>query len=143
MRDAENEYPCQLTMFSPPFLIRRPAPSPRSAHATRFVTSNAWTSLVGLNPRLEWIHSTSAGLLFTSESQLPFPGFGDGPGPGAGVVFGVRKAWTTLHAPIVSASNALTRQNWVALFGRSVSTVTAVSPAVSFACPAPVIWENA
>src|SRR4029450_5113113 len=126
MREAGNEYPCQLTMFSPPFLMRRPAPSPRSAHATRLVTSNAWTSFVGLNPRLAWIHSTSAGLLFTSESQLPLPGLGAGPGPGAGVVFGVRKTCTTLQVPIVSASNARARQYWVELLGRSVSTVTAV-----------------
>ena len=41
--------PSQPTMFSPPFLMSSPAPSPRSAQATRFVTSNApSTVLAGL-----------------------------------------------------------------------------------------------
>src|SRR5205823_11257661 len=57
MRPAANTYPFQGTIFSPFVLMRRPAPSPRSAHATRFVTSNASYSLCGFT--WPWIHSTS------------------------------------------------------------------------------------
>src|SRR5438876_973070 len=79
MREIENEYPCQEMMFSPAFLMSRPAPSPRSAHATRLVTSNA---LAPLEPGLiwSWRHRTNASLSDTSASH----GFDGGTGGGTG-----------------------------------------------------------
>src|SRR5262249_40646494 len=47
MRLAEKLYPAHSTAFSPLFLIRRPAPSPRSNHATRFTTSRSPTESLG------------------------------------------------------------------------------------------------
>src|SRR5262245_18215777 len=98
MRPAETLKPCHDTMFSPTILVRRPARSPRSAHATRLVTSKPVTSSWG---RIwAWIHWTSASLLFTSASQLPVgPGPGDGDGEGDGpAAAGVRNDWVDAHA---------------------------------------------
>src|SRR5262249_58020129 len=47
MRLAEKLYPAQSTALSPPFLIRRPAPCPRSSQTTRFTTSRSPTESVG------------------------------------------------------------------------------------------------
>src|SRR6185436_1592263 len=102
MRPAEKLYPCHETMFSPPFLMSRPAPSPRSAHATRLVTSKPVTSSCG---RIwAWMHLTSASLLLTSASQLPVgPGVGVGDGDGAGAA-GVRNVCVPAQALVVSPS---------------------------------------
>src|SRR5207244_10906576 len=67
-------------MFSPAFLINRPAPSPRSAHATRFVTSNA-PSTVRDGLTCSWMHLTSASLLSVLQPNV---GSGGGGGVGSG-----------------------------------------------------------
>src|SRR6185295_6491162 len=46
-RLAEKLRPFHDTMFSPPFLISRPAPSLRYAQATRLVISNAPAAVCG------------------------------------------------------------------------------------------------
>src|SRR5256885_10374449 len=84
MRDAEKLYPCQRTMFSPLVLISRPAPSPRSSHATRLVTSRSPGELVG------WMtlctHETSAGLFDASAPQCSQSPKGPAAGGGSGVM---------------------------------------------------------
>src|SRR5215471_6636471 len=91
-------------MFSPPFLIIRPPPSPRNSHATRLVTSKAPVTPTGLTAAAT--HLTSPGLSAVSAahaSQLP-----DGTGlGGAGVTTGGggggrydRKVSTRDHGPI-------------------------------------------
>src|SRR5689334_4891833 len=107
MRPAEKLIPCQVTMFSPPSLRSRPALSPRSAQATRLVTSNASSTLPALGFTEAWMHLTSAGLSLTRLSQLPPPGGGFGGGGGAA---GVRNDCVTLHPLDVSLSDARTRQ---------------------------------
>src|SRR6476646_6512201 len=133
-------------MFSPPSLRSRPAPSPRSAQATRLVTSNAASTLPEAGFTEAWMHFTSASLLFTSESQLPTgpppPPPPPGGGGGGGAAAGVRNAWTTLHGPVVSESAARTRQKNVvpAVIG---ATGNLVCPAPSFTIPAVASFVNA
>src|SRR5262245_57841806 len=57
-RLAEKLRPFHATMFSPPFLISRPAPSLRYAHATRLVTSKAPSGVCGGFNR-SWMHWTT------------------------------------------------------------------------------------
>src|SRR5438552_18592745 len=70
-------------VFSPPFLISKPAPSPRSNHATRFVTSRAsGPEAPGLIASCT--HWDSAGLSAMSAlqaCQLPLPTGTDPPPP--------------------------------------------------------------
>jgi hypothetical protein len=84
-------------MFSPPFLMSSPAPSPRRAQATRFVTSNApSTVLAGLT--WSWMHSTSFSLLAVLHPNVGSP---DG---GAAGGFGVASASVRDHGPVVVPS---------------------------------------
>src|ERR1700694_294728 len=88
MRDTENEYPRQLMMFSPPFLMSKPPPSLRSSQAIRLVTSNARLS----DPpgaMASCTHRESAGRSLVSEAQLcqspvGVPPLPPPPGPGLG-----------------------------------------------------------
>src|SRR5262245_27946479 len=103
-------------MFSPPFLIRRPAPSPRSSQATRFVTSKAPSSVRDGFTAL-CTHCTSASLLTVNDPhccQFPTgpegpPPAGGGGGPGAGATID-RKVSVLDHGPMVSGSISRARQ---------------------------------
>src|SRR5438128_1907927 len=70
-------------MFSPPFLIIKPPPSPRSSQATRLVTSNAPSTPTGLMTACT--HFTSSNLSAVCEphfSQSSSGGAGGGGGGG-------------------------------------------------------------
>src|SRR5262245_25851623 len=103
-------------MVSPPFLMSRPAPSPRSSQATRLVTSNAPSSVRAGFTAL-CTHWTSASLLTVNDPhccQLPSgpdgpPPAGGGGGPGADASAD-RNVSVLDQGPIVSGSIRRARQ---------------------------------
>src|SRR5436190_19212074 len=123
-------------MFSPPVLIRRPAPSPRSSQATRLVTSNA-PSAVCAGFTAPWTHATSAGLspVYAEQaSQFPPPPGGGGPGDEPAAV------WNTCvadHGPLCVGSNAYTRQKYCLPETSVMPALTLVWPGCSDAFHAP------
>src|SRR6185503_169274 len=121
MRAAAKLKPFHATMFSPPFLIRRPAPSPRSSHAMRLVISNApstvWGGLTAATTHSESFCLSPVG----HASQLPM-GPPPPPPPEGGGATGCGAVWNDRisdHGPLVVGSNARTCQKRTLLKAKS------------------------
>src|SRR6185369_17327166 len=100
-------------MFSPPFLISRPPPSPRSSQAIRFVTSNApstvWAGLTAATTQSDSLPLSAVG----HASQLPTGPPPPPPPPDGGGATGCGAVWNDRisdHGPLVVGSNARTCQ---------------------------------
>src|SRR5438552_9694039 len=98
-------------MFSPPFLIKRPAPSPRSSHAMRLDTSNDPASVCA-GPIASTRHAESFCLSPVGQfSQLPPPP--PPPPPPEGGATGAAPVWNDRisdQGPFVVGSKARTCQ---------------------------------
>src|SRR3954464_11295305 len=103
MRPAAKLNPAQLTMFSPPVLISRPAPSPRSAHATHLVTSKPPSTV---RAGLMWLWMQATSTPWSPAALQPTVGSAARGGAGGGGGFGVANANVTDHGLVCAPSNA-------------------------------------
>src|SRR4029453_5719409 len=122
MREAEKLMPCQTIVFSPPTLISRPAPSPRSSQATRLTISKPLTVSVGCTA----FHTqlTSALLLAICDAQACQLPIGRVEGE---TVSGVLNAPAADHGPAYPCDSARTRHVYL-LSGLTVLVVVPVAP---------------